>query len=85
MRRGAWLALGAVLGASGTVWSRRRLEELASRARSGAISGDVVRLVDRGVKRVDRHVTTAIETGREEARRRRGELHRLYAPRASSR
>lgn len=85
MRRTAWVALGAVLGASGTVWSRRRLGELAGRARSGEVSGDVARLVDRGLRRVDRHLTTAIETGREEARRRSRELHRLYAPRASAR
>ena len=85
MRRTAWVAIGAVLGASGTVWSRRRFEALASRARTGEIPGDVVRLVDRGLRRVDRHVATAIDTGREEARRRSRELHRLYAPRASAR
>jgi hypothetical protein len=85
MRRVVWLTIGAVLGASGALWSRRRWEELANRARSGAISGDVVRLLDHGFRRVDRHVATAIDTGREEARRRSRELHRHYAPRASAR
>jgi len=85
MRRTAWLALGALIGASGTVWSRRRLEQLASRARSGEVPGDVVRLVDRGLRRVDRRLATAVSTGREEARRRRRELHHLYGPRASAR
>lgn len=85
MRRTAWVTLGAVLGASGTIWSRRRLAELARRARSGEVPGDVVQLVDRGLRRVDRHLTTAVATGREEARRRSRELHRLYAPRASAR
>jgi hypothetical protein len=79
------VALGAVLGASGAVWSRRRVEELATRARSGAIAGDVVRLFDRGVQRVDRHVSNAIEAGRQEARRRSRELHRAYTPHASAR
>jgi hypothetical protein len=85
MRRTAWVALGAVLGASGTVWSRHRLEGLASRARAGEVPAEMARLVDRGLRRVDRHLNTAIETGREEARRRSRELHRLYAPRASAR
>jgi hypothetical protein len=61
------------------------LDELAGRARAGEVPGDMVRLVDRGLRRVDRHVTTAILTGRDEARRRSRELHRLYAPRASAR
>lgn len=81
MRRGLWLTAGVVLGAGGTVWSRRRVTVLAERARSGEITGDVVRLVDRGARRVQRRLATAVEAGRVEARRREGELLRVSAPR----
>lgn len=85
MRRAGWLTVGAVLGVSGTLWSRRRVEDLAHRARSGAIAGDMARLVDRGWQRVDRRLAGAVETGRQEARRRRHELRRAYDPRPSPR
>lgn len=78
-----WLSAGVMLGAGGTVWSRRRVAALAERARQGQLSGDVVRLVDRGARRVQRRVGTAIEAGRLEARRRQGELLRSVAPHRS--
>jgi hypothetical protein len=71
-----WLGAGVVLGAGGTVWSRRRISTLAERARTGEITGDVVRLVDRGARRVRRRMAIAVEAGRVEARRREGELLR---------
>jgi hypothetical protein len=76
-----WLTAGVVLGAGGTVWSRRRLSVLAERARRGQLSGDVLHLVDRGARRVQRHVASAVEAGRLEAHRRRGELMRTMQPR----
>jgi hypothetical protein len=74
IRRGLWLTAGVVIGAGGTVWSRRRVAALAKRARAGQLSGDVVRLVDRGTRRVQRRLSTAVEAGRLEARRRETEL-----------
>ena len=81
IRRGAWLTAGVVLGASGTVWSRRRVVDLADRARSGEISGDVARLLDRGARRMRRRVSAAVEAGRVAAHRREGELRRSVQPR----
>lgn len=73
-RRVRWLALGAALGAGGAVWSQRRLAELADRAKEGKVPADVVRLVDRGSKRLGRHVASSMAVGRAEARRRELEL-----------
>ncbi|MHB8595123.1 MAG: hypothetical protein ACYDB3_12495 [Acidimicrobiales bacterium] len=73
---------GLVLGAGGTLWSRRRLQELSSRARSGRLSGDVLRSVDRRARRVGRSLQGAVHAGRAQARRREEELrHRLHAGR----
>lgn len=80
IRRGMWLGAGVVLGAGGTVWSRRRIATLAERTRTGEITGDVVRLVDRGARRVRRRMALAVEAGRVEARRREGELLRAGSP-----
>ena len=85
IRRGMWLSAGVVLGAGGTVWSRRRLSALAERARSGAIAGDVARVVDLGARRVQRRVAFAVEAGRVQARRREGELRRVVEPRHTAR
>jgi len=84
MRRGLWLTAGVVIGAGGTAWSSRRLARLGARARTGEISGDVVRLVERGTRRVSRRVTGALNGGRADARRRRHELHRLFDPSVSA-
>lgn len=76
IRRGMWLTAGVVLGAGGTVWSRKRIATLAERTRSGEITGDVARLVDRGARRAQRRLSVAVEAGRVQARRREGELRR---------
>jgi hypothetical protein len=77
IRRGAWLTAGVVLGAGGTVWTRRRVGAMAERARAGAVPADLARLVQRGARRVRRRVGGAVEAGRVEARRREGELRTL--------
>jgi len=82
-RRVRWLALGAALGAGGAVWSQRRLATLAERARSGAVPADVVRLVDRGSRRLGRHVAVSVAAGRADARRREMELRRVVEHRPS--
>jgi predicted transcriptional regulator len=74
MRRSFYLAVGAALGASATVWSRRRAAELAAQARAGQVPAEVIRLVDRSSRRVQRHVAGAVHAGRIEARRREDEL-----------
>ena len=81
-RRSAWLVVGVALGASGTSWWRRRVVE---RAQSGDITGDVLRLVDRGSRRVGRRLAGAVDAGRHEARRREDELRRAYEPRGAAR
>lgn len=81
MRRALWLAVGAAAGASGALWSSRRLGELSQRARSGALPGDVLHLARRGSARVARRVAGAVDTGRSEASRRRHELDRALQPR----
>jgi hypothetical protein len=83
MRRAVWLAAGVALGAGGTAWSSRRLARLAARARTGEISGDVVRLVERGRRRAARRLASALDAGRAEAGRRRLELRREYDPSVS--
>lgn len=83
MRRGLWLAAGVVIGAGGTAWSSRRLAQLGARARRGEISGDVVRLLGRGSRRVSRRLVGAVDGGRADARRRREQLRRQYDPFAS--
>lgn len=85
IRRGVWLSTGVVLGAGGTLWSRRRLSALAEWARTGQITGDVARVVDLGARRVQRRVALAVEAGRVQARRREGELRRVVEPRHTGR
>ena len=72
-----WLTTGVVLGAGGTIWTRRRVGALAERARDGALPEDLARLVQGGARRVRRRLGGAIEAGRVEARRREGELRVL--------
>lgn len=81
MRRSLWLAAGAALGVTGTLWSRRRLVHLSDRARSGEVSGDVLRLVESGTRRAGRHLAGAVDAGRLEARWRQQELRRAIEPR----
>jgi len=74
-----------VLGAGGTLWARRRLEQLADRVRSGDVSADVMAIVDRGVESAARRVRRAVETGRQEARLREDQLWRDLEVRARAR
>jgi len=80
MRRGGWLGLGAVLGAAATVWSRRRISELSDSARAGEMPGEVLRLVKGGSRRLERRLSVAVDAGRDQARRRQGELRRSFEP-----
>ncbi|HAM03313.1 MAG TPA: hypothetical protein DCQ30_13975 [Acidimicrobiaceae bacterium] len=84
MRRGLWLTAGVVIGAGGTAWSSRRLARLGARARTGEISGDVLRLLERGTRRASRRMAGAWDGGRADARRRRQELRRQFDPSASA-
>ena len=80
IRRGLWLAAGVAAGAGGTIWSRRRLQGLAERARAGQIPSDITRLVERGGRRISRRVGTAVDAGRVQARRRESELRLALRP-----
>jgi len=80
-----WLGTGAVLGAGGVLWVRRRLEQLSERMRSGEITGDVLAVVDRRAESAARRVGRAVEAGREDARRREDQLWRELEVRARAR
>jgi hypothetical protein len=81
IRRGVWVGLGALAGVTATVWSRRRLAELSARAEAGELPAEMARLAGRGSRRLGRRLSTAVDTGRAEARRRREELRRSFEPR----
>ena len=83
--RTRWLAVGVALGAGGSSWWRRRVGRVVARTRTGEISGDVLRLVDRGSRRLGRRLAVAVDAGRAEAQRREAELRRAYEPRAAAR
>jgi hypothetical protein len=72
MRRTLWFGTGAVLGATGVVWGRKRVEVLVDRFRPAQVAGGVG---DR-VRGVGAHVRRAVDGGRADARRREGELRR---------
>jgi hypothetical protein len=75
-RRLLWLGTGAALGASGTVWARRRMGRLARALRPGSIAGEVTAGVDRRRRELSGRVRASVETGRLDARRREDELWR---------
>ncbi|HXQ90869.1 MAG TPA: hypothetical protein VN768_04860 [Acidimicrobiales bacterium] len=81
IRRPLWLAAGAVLGAGGTLWTRRRLERLSRRVRPTAVAGEVVSMVDRTRRNAADKVRDALDTGRSDAQRRQDELWRDLARR----
>ncbi|HUY23637.1 MAG TPA: hypothetical protein VMV22_14995 [Acidimicrobiales bacterium] len=81
MRRPLWLAAGAALGAGGTLWTRRRLERLSKRVRPGAVAGDLAAAVDRTTKGAADRVRSALDAGRDGARRREDDLWRDIAAR----
>lgn len=85
IKRAVWLSAGAAIGAGGMVWARRRLESLSRRVRSGELTGDVVAVLDRRAQGAAHRVRRAVETGREEARRREGQLWRDLEVRARAR
>ena len=72
IRRPLWLAAGAALGVGGTVWTRRRLEQLSRRVRPTAVAGDLASMVDRTRRQTVHRVRDAVDTGRKEARAPRG-------------
>jgi hypothetical protein len=73
-RRASWLALGAALGAGGTIWARRRLELLSERLKSRQLSADIVTLAERGARAGASHLRRAVDDGRESARKREDRL-----------
>lgn len=85
IKRAVWLSAGAAIGAGGTVWARRRVESFSRRMRSGELTGDVVAILDRRAQGAASRVRRAIETGREEARRREDQLWRELEVRARAR
>ena len=76
MRRPLWLAAGAALGVGGTVWARRRLDRLSRRVRPGAVAGELVSRAERTRRGAAYRVRDALDTGRNEARRREDDLWR---------
>ena len=85
IRRGIWLGTGAVLGAGGTLWARRRFEQLSDRMRSGDITADVMAIVDRRLESASHRVKRAVEAGRLDARNREDQLRRELEVRARAR
>jgi len=81
MRRPVWLAVGAALGAGGTLWTRRRIERLSRRVRPGAVAGDIAAAVDRTTRGAADRVRGALDAGRDGARRREDDLWRAVADR----
>jgi len=76
MRRMVWLGTGAVLGAGGTLWARRRVGKVATRLRPSSIAGSATASADRRRRDVALRLRGAVESGRLEARRREDELWR---------
>jgi hypothetical protein len=74
MRRAAWLATGAALGAGGSMWARRRIDSLSERLRSGDLATDVVKVAGRGARAGGSQIRRALDAGRESARRRERQL-----------
>jgi len=76
IRRALWFGTGAALGATGTVWARKRVNRLATRLRPGSLAGDVGASLSRRRGEVAGRVRAAMESGRTQARRREDELWR---------
>ncbi len=74
IRRPLWLAVGAALGVSGTVWTRRRVERLSQRVRPTAVATEVASIVGRTRRGAAERVRDAVDTGRIEAQRRQDAL-----------
>jgi hypothetical protein len=70
IRRPLWLAAGAALGVGGTVWTRRRVEQLSRRVRPTAVATEVASIVERTRRGAADRVRDAVDTGRSEAQRR---------------
>jgi len=75
-RRALWFGTGAALGATGTLWARRRVNRLATRLRPGSLAEGVGASVSRRRGEVAGRVRDAMESGRVQARRREDELWR---------
>jgi hypothetical protein len=76
-KRLMWLGVGAVAGSGATVWARRRVERLSRKMQQpGQLGGELVTLVDHGVRSTAGHVRRSIDTGRAAAHQRSGQLHR---------
>ncbi|MHB1891657.1 MAG: hypothetical protein ACYCUF_12350 [Acidimicrobiales bacterium] len=77
-RRLRWLAAGALGGAAGALWARRRFEEargeLARRLAPSSVASGVANGVRCKVEGASARVRAAIIEGRDQARRREGEL-----------
>jgi hypothetical protein len=69
-----WLAAGAALGVGGTVWTRRRVEQLSRRVRPTAVATEVASIVERTRRTAADRVRDALDTGRTEAQRRQDDL-----------
>gem|GEM_PF-1964279 len=80
IRRPLWLVAGAALGAGGTVWTRRRLEQLSRRVRPASVAGDIASMVDRTRRGTADRVRDAVDAGRAGARRREDDLWRDLLP-----
>ncbi len=74
IRRPLWLAAGAALGVGGTVWTRRRVEQLSRRVRPTAVATEVASMVERTRRGAADRVRDAVDTGRSEAQRRADSL-----------
>lgn len=74
IRRPLWLAAGAALGVGGTVWTRRRVEQLSRRVRPTAVATEVASIVERTRRGATDRVRDAVDTGRSEAQRRADSL-----------
>jgi len=68
MRRGSWLVAGMAVGAGGTLWARRRIEELSKRMRSKEAAADLARLAGRGARAGASRFHGALSDGRRSAR-----------------
>ena len=74
IRRVSWLVAGGAIGAGGTLWARRKMDQLSQRVQTGEIIADIGAGVDRGARAAMRRVQVAVDAGRVEARRREDEL-----------
>jgi len=78
IRRLLWLVAGVVLGASGTLWLRRRIERLAQRLRPTRVATDVSSGLEQAVRSTSGRVRGAVDGGRRDARAREDQLRRDF-------